>query len=118
MEAREFVDALKRHCRDAAVSDCLQSYQAPPGRSPPPALVQQAAWFNRLAADDQACVAAAMRDAADATLFGVLCVLDGVRSVEAHGEKSGFALSATRSGVLATIAPGPVMLHDILRAAP
>ena len=57
-----------------------------------------------------------MREAADATLFGVLCVLDGVRVIEDSCEKSEFCLTAKRSNGVTTLLPSDVYLHDILRA--
>ncbi|WP_295687867.1 hypothetical protein [uncultured Nevskia sp.] len=75
-------------------------------------------WYKTLSSEDQTYVAFAMRDAADATLFGVLSVIDGVRAIEPYGEKSEFKLSANRLGVESSLAPGPDFLHDILRANP
>jgi hypothetical protein len=118
MTPEVFVDSLKRCCRDSAVIGCVQNLEAPPGRKPNPALVKLSVWYNNLSPEDKANVAAAMQEAADATLFGVLCVIDGVRTIEPGSEKSEFRLSATRLGVVSTIAPGPEFLHDILLAEP
>lgn len=59
-------------------------------------------------------VALAMKESADATLFGVLCVIDGVRVIEDDSEKSDFELSASRQGVRSVIAPNTSDLHDLL----
>jgi hypothetical protein len=77
MTPQEFVQALTSECRDSAVHGCLQNFQAPPGRKPSPTLVKLSGWYKSLPASDQENVAAAMQQAADATLFGVLCVIDG-----------------------------------------
>jgi len=118
MTPEQFVDGLRTNCRDAAVSGCLQSFQAPPGRRPSPALVELSDWYKSLSSDNQAKVAAAMHQAADATLFSVLCVIDGLSAIEPYGEKSEFKLSATRGGVDSVIAPGSEFLHDLLRSEP
>ena len=118
MTPEEFVDALKRDCRDSAVSGCLQTFRAPPGRKPSPELVELSDWYRALSSHDQEKVAAAMHQAADATLFSVLCVIDGLSAIEPCGEKSDFKLSATRGGVESVIAPGSEFLHDILRSDP
>ena len=81
-----FVRALKSECRDAAVTDCIASFRSPPGRTPRPELVQIAKWFIGLSDSERTMVESAMAEAADATLFGVLCVLDGVRAIEAEEE--------------------------------
>jgi hypothetical protein len=57
-----------------------------------------------------------MREAADATLFGVLCVLDGVRPIESHADKAQFTLSADRAGATSVLSPGGTFLHDLLRS--
>jgi hypothetical protein len=118
MTPSEFVDALRAECADAAVSDCLRLFQSPPGRKPAQSLVTLSNWYRGLDPDNQANVVAAMRQAADATLFGVLCVLDVVRAVEHHQVKSEFKPTATRNGSESVISPGPEQLHDILRAEP
>ncbi len=116
MTPKEFVVALKSECRDSAVAGCLGDLQLPPGRKPAPELVKLSEWYLSLSTDGQENVAAAMRQAADATLFGVLCVIDGVRAVEPVGAKSQFVLTAKRLGAESTISPGPDLLHDLLRA--
>jgi len=118
MTPSEFVDALKTECADAAVSDCVRLFQSPPGRKPAQALVNLSNWYRGLDPADQANVVAALREAADATLFGVLCVIDGVRVVEDQPARSEFRLTATRNGSTFVISPGPEYLHDILRAEP
>jgi hypothetical protein len=117
MTPTEFVQALKLHCRDAAVEDSVSLLQTPPGRRPNND-VMRSEWFRALSPHDRELVILAMRQVADATLFGVLCVIDGVRSIESKPEKSVFHVSAKRSGNESHIAPGEVFLHDILRAEP
>jgi hypothetical protein len=118
MTPEYFVDALKTHCRDAAVEDCASLLERPPGRRPEADLIALSKWFKSLPDNDRRAVLSAMRMAADATLFGVFCVMDGVRVVEDGPEKSDFRLTATRAGATADIAPGSKYLHEILRAEP
>jgi hypothetical protein len=49
--------------------------------SPSPALIELSQWFNHLSVDDQRLAVRAMTKAVDDALFGVMCLLDGVRSV-------------------------------------
>ncbi|MGX5651462.1 hypothetical protein ACWKW4_14505 [Hydrogenophaga borbori] len=112
-----FVDALQAECRDAAVQGCVEQLRAPSGRRPTSELVRMSNWFNALDEASQKFVIQAMDDAADATLFGVLCVLDGVRVIEPAGEKSEFRLTVSRAGVNSVLAPGESNLHDLLRAS-
>ena len=113
MKPEYFVRALERDCRDLAVEGCLEDFESPPGRKPDPALVQMSKWYKSLSSADRDMVARAMRDAADATLFGVLCVLDGVRPIESGSEKSRFKLIAQKDNEQSIICPGPVDLHDL-----
>lgn len=113
MEAREFVEVLRSECRDTAVQDCVENFISPPGRKPDQALVELSQWFNALAESDRAMVARAMAEVADATLFGVLAVLDGARPIEDQGEKSVFHLSAHKGSKRSVICPGPYALHEL-----
>jgi hypothetical protein len=118
MKPELFVDALKHDCRDAAARDCLASFEKPPGQRPRQELMHLSQWFTALSESDRALVTRAMREAADATLFGVLCVNEGVRPIESEGEKSEFSLLATRAGIQSQISPTETYLHDLLRAEP
>jgi hypothetical protein len=118
MKPDHFVQALKETCVDGAVQDCVESMRSPPGRKPSQELVRISQWFNALPVSDRELVVAAMREASDATLFGVLCVIDGVRSIESEGEKSEFKLLAVRRGGESQISPNETYLHDLLRAEP
>jgi len=118
MQPDEFVEALRRSCRDSAVKDCVALLTKPPGRKPEPSLVRLSQWFNALAESDRKFVTEAMHEAADATLFGVLCVIDGVRTIETEEEKSEFKLSAVRGTVEYQLSPSETYLHDLLRGEP
>lgn len=118
MDSEEFVRALKQNCCDVAVDDCTSILQNPPGRKPDQALVALSEWFKKLSASDRALVIESMRMAADATLFGVLCVIDGVRPCESSPEKSQFTIYANKSGEQTKVAPASHFLHDILRSEP
>lgn len=113
-----FVDALKTHCRDAAVDDCASLFEHPPGRRLAAELAVLSNWFKTLSETDRESVISAMRMAADATLFGVLCVIDGVRVIEDGSDKSTFQVTATVGGATSVISPNDTFLHDLLRAEP
>ena len=116
MTPERFVEVLESECRDAAVAECITSFENPPGRRPDQALVELSQWFRSLQPSDREYVIRAMKHAADATLFGVLCVVDGVRAVESHTDKSTFILSAERGGLTTVISPTSDFLHDIYRS--
>jgi hypothetical protein len=109
-----FVESLEKHCRDSAVKDCIANFMEPPGRKPAELLVRLSNWFRALPPNDQEMVALAMKESADATLFGVLCVIDGGRVIEDGPEKSEFELAALRQGSRSVISPSTSYLHDLL----
>jgi hypothetical protein len=59
-----------------------------------------------------------LQEVADATLFGVLCVVDGVRTIENPEEKSDFVLTAIRGGATTQVSPNATYLHDLFRSEP
>jgi hypothetical protein len=118
LDATEFVGALTETCRDSAVADALAQLQKPVGRKPPAQLQQLSSWYNTLSSEQRQHTAAIMRLVADSTLFGVLCVLDGVRAVESTAQKSSFRVTATKGKVSSVLSPGSVFLHDIYRGHP
>jgi len=79
----EFVLAVKKAAFDSAVNETIKGLkEGPPGRAPHPRGSALSLWYNELAADDQQMVMESVRDAAHAAVFGVLCVLDGVRVID------------------------------------
>lgn len=116
MEAKQFVQALKLECKDSAVADCVKNLTSPPGRSPANSLKELSSWFNSLSEADRNAVIRAMDIVADATLFGVLCVLDGVRPIEGVEEKSTFQLIACKGKEKTIISSGQTDLHDLLKS--
>lgn len=81
LDRERFVELLINHVRAPAIEDTVATMKEPPGRAPHPQLIELSTWFNDLAESDRAFVARAMTDAVDSALFGVLCMLDGARSV-------------------------------------
>ena len=116
MNPSEFVRSLIETCRDSAVSDVVSNLKKPPGRKAHGELNELSVWFNSLSAEEQARTTEAMRLTADYTLFGVLCVLDGVRTIEHSTEKSRFRLTASKGKVDSVLLPGVESLHDIYRS--
>ncbi|MBF0688594.1 MAG: hypothetical protein IR158_12625 [Cellulomonas sp.] len=115
MNPDEFVSALVTTVFDAAVRDVVEGLEArPPGRRPHARSVAMHEWFVRLPERDQRFVVEAVRDASHSALFGMLCVLDGVRQIDdpPHVE---LVLTATDEQGSQTLNDGED-LHDILNA--
>lgn len=116
MTPEDFVRAVRISCIDDVVKDCVGSYVAPPGRKPHSTLLRLSAWFNALSSADQAMVSEAMRDSAEAAVFGVFCIIDGVRAVDSGSGKFEFRLTAQQSGQESLLSPSNTYLHDLLRS--
>lgn len=92
MNGIEFVEAVKNHVRDAALEDTVEFIKKPPGRKPRRKHVELSNWYNSLSEGDKNMVTRMMEEAVDSALFGLLCVVDGVRAIEDSDEKTNFQL--------------------------
>jgi hypothetical protein len=92
MEGHEFVEAVKRYVRDESIEGNLQLFLVPPGRAPKSELVELSRWYNALDDNGKEMVRRIVRESVDAGLFGLFCVLDGVRTIEGQGPKGEFQL--------------------------
>jgi hypothetical protein len=73
-------------------------------------------WFTDLAGDDQRFVLEVARDAAHAAVFGLLCVLDGVRAIDDPPHEQLRLVSVTPDGTETILNPEGSDLHDRLNA--
>lgn len=81
MDQTQFVNALRSEAADAGVEDVLSQWTRPSGRFPSDERRKRSEWFAALGEEDQAMIRLMVEDAARASLFGALCILDGVRSI-------------------------------------
>lgn len=88
MDAREFVDVIKRVVRDGANSGTLSMLERPPGRRPSAEVSENSTWYQSLDEGQRARLSSIVRGAVDQAVFGFLCVIDGVRAIE-NGESNG-----------------------------
>ena len=95
MTPEEVVQAVKVVAFDSAVDGTVKHLESgPDGRGLQPRSVALSDWYNGLAAEDRLMVIESVRDAAHAAVFGVMCVLDGVRVVD-KAPDVGLRLTAT-----------------------
>jgi hypothetical protein len=80
MNAEEFIVALKHVVRDAAIRDTLSILERPPGRNPPQELKTASERFHSLSSEHHQVLTFAVSNAVDSAIFGLLCVIDGVRT--------------------------------------
>ena len=113
MDSREFVDVLRLVVRDGAVSEVLSTLQRPPGRRPPQSLRESSAWYNSLDDQQKQILSVVLQDAVDRAVFGVLCVLDGVRAIENDSEKGRLELRYVKNGSVLLNPSQGEMLHEM-----
>jgi hypothetical protein len=117
MKPEEFVDVIRAEVRDAAASDVIRQLQQPSGRRPAEELRLLSEWFNSLTDADKKAVAGVARMASHHAVFGMLCVLDGVRAIEDGADKGSLQLTYTKNGQTELLSPSDSdLLHDMLNA--
>lgn len=115
MTPEDFVLAIKKTAFDGAVTGTIQKLRAgPPGRGLHSRGDALSLWYNELGANDQRMVLETIRNAAHAAVFGVLCVLDGVRVIDDPPHLDLRLIATGPQGTTTTLASGsePVELHD------
>ena len=85
MNSDEFVEALNRHVRDAAIEDTIANLKNPPGRRVPPQERVRSEWYNALSAEEAKHVNDVIATGVHQAIFGLLAVLDRVRTIDREG---------------------------------
>ncbi len=86
MNSNQFVSALVEHVHAAAIEDTVSQLESPSGRKPPRKLVHAATWYAGLSAQDKENLKSVIELSVHGALFGLLCTLDGVRTVQENPE--------------------------------
>jgi hypothetical protein len=116
MTGEDFVMAIRRAVRDAAIEGTVQTLENPPGRRPRPELLAQSDWYRSLSEQQRELMTGVVRHAVDSAVFGFLCVLDGVRVVEDDEVKGDFELRYIKGSAEVLSGPDLPMLHEIYNA--
>ncbi|MDX5631064.1 MULTISPECIES: hypothetical protein [unclassified Brenneria] len=82
MDTQEFIDVLNTVVRDAAVEDTISILESPPGRKPAKELIKLSEFYNKQNEESKLLINKIMKYVADDAVFGMLCVIDGVRAIE------------------------------------
>lgn len=82
MDSQEFVAAVERYLRDAAIEDTIANLNAPPGRRVLPEVRARSDWYNVLSDEDKDHVDSVIAGAVQAALFGLLAAFDGARTID------------------------------------
>ena len=115
MDKESFVNAIQLAVEDGAVTATIQRLSNPPGRKPDEHLLVLSKWFNQLPPSDRQHVEQVIEMTAHGTLFGLLCVLDGVRAIEDGPEKGTLELLYRKGKTKLTLnGDEGEMLHDLI----
>ncbi len=113
MNSEEFVQAVKKYAGESAVKSVAAELQSPHGRKPLTSLVQDSQWFLQLDETSKARVLSIATMAVDHALFGLFCIVDGVRAVESGSDKGEFIITYRKGGVPQALNdPDKVLLHE------
>ena len=117
MNKDEFIEAIKVVVHDSAIKGMQTNLASPPGRTPHEKTKEISRWFNSLPEEDKHQVEEIIKQAVHASVFGFLCVLDGVRAIESTSEKGSLELIFNKNGDknLINDEHGD-MLHDIYQS--
>ena len=116
MTQAEFVEALRDVVLRRLGADISSTWSNPPGRFRSAERSARANWINGLSPQDREQVERLADDAAQAALFGFLCVLDGSRAIE-NGDRGKLQLRYLHRNTTTLLASseGEVLpLHEIL----
>ena len=117
MTPQHFVDVVHEVVYRSAVNDVVANLSEVP-RGADATLGNASAWYNALPPDARAHARAIAEMAAHHALFGLFCVLDGVRAAESTRDKGRFILAYNKGGVATTLnPPNGELLHDLLNDA-
>lgn len=91
----DFVKVMKITVADRTAEGIFRPVAIPKGRGVTQEQRDMAAWIAGLSEADRSRILWLMNDCVEATLFGVFCVLDGVRSIENIDKKGRLELRYT-----------------------
>lgn len=114
MTPENFIRALKIAVHDSGIRAVRDTLEHPPGRKPPTSIVELSEWYHSLSDTDKEKLMQVVQHAVHASVFGFLCVLDGVRAIEDTQKKGELELCYVRDGVRTLLNDqGEECLHDI-----
>jgi hypothetical protein len=79
MKPEDFVVAVFNAAYRGAISSVIDRLQGPHGQRPRPELVHLSSWYLALSDGDKIFAQQLIRHSADAAIFGVFAIVDGVR---------------------------------------
>ena len=118
MNQEEFIEVIKNSVANAAVLDVIETLKFPPGRRPAERAVKLSTFYNQLSLEQQQQINEIIHIAVDASVFGFLCIIDGVRSINDLENQGSLKLTYKDEDGIETLLNDPEenYLHDIYKA--
>jgi hypothetical protein len=114
MTNEEFTQRIRQAVYEPSIEGVVGVLQQPPGRKPSGNLVALSQWFNQLPVDQRERVQAVIQLAVRQAVFGMLTVLDGVRSISDSEERGTLELRYIAEGQSVLLNdPASVPMHDL-----
>lgn len=114
MDQVNFVQLVKKVVTEDTIKSVEELITNPPGRSPQKRLVDLSNWFKGLSEEDKERLRELIKDSANSAVFGFLCAIDGVRSIDNPGDKGRLLLYYEKNGDRVLLNdPDQDFLHDI-----
>jgi len=117
MDSEKFVEAVREHAMVAAVADTMTYAQSPPGRRVLEDTRRRAEWIRSREPSELRYIEELVQLAAHTATFGVLAILDGVRSLDDSESRGKFILIYEEDDRRTVLNPeGGDFLHDIFNS--
>jgi len=85
MNSKLFIESIIEVVRDSTISDIVDNLKEPPGRKPNISDIELSHWFLKLSSEDVENIKKIITYSVDGSIFGLLSVIDGVRTFEDNG---------------------------------
>jgi hypothetical protein len=116
MNSDQFVSALVKHVHTAAIEDTVSQLDRPSGRRPPKKVARAALWYASLSEQDKESLKSVIELSVHGALFGMLCAIDGVRTIQEDPDHE-FELNSVSRGTGTRLnTPEGEFLHDQYQA--
>ena len=114
MNQEQFISAIKIAVAQSAMESMESTLKEPPGRQPYKDNVKLSNWFHNLTTADKEMVFKVVEKTVEMTVFGFLCILDGVRAIEDGKNKGKLNLYYNKEEISVHLNdPNEHFLHDL-----
>jgi hypothetical protein len=117
MDSKKFIRNIKQVVHDDVIKNLINDLENPSGRKPPKDLIALSKYISNLSETDRSILQKIISHATHNAIFGLLCVLDGVRVIENSAEKGALKLYWEKGDEKVLINnPKSEDLHDIYQS--